>query len=471
MRSGLIAAQALSLLFFTGVATAQDINETRTKFDSPAPADLLRRWNCRATVLGNYLYIDGGELGELVDGKATSFPNNSTLSIDLSKSWLTSSVEIRANGKPVKDGPLSMGYEAIWNDPTGSAFYTWGGYTTRGVRPAAITKEGIWKFTVDGKGGGAWLLEEPSNPQVLKTLKYAEDGAYTATNTTGFWYGGFSGSTTDPSQTVDQAVPGLVSYDMTRQTWRNDSALALSPPNGTARGAKAEYVPRFGPNGIVMILGGLSYSPFGNPGRDSGGLDFGNLTFFDPVTRNIYWQTTTGTVPAARWRYCSVGIDGGNGTYEIFIFGGQTADKNLALDDVYVLSLPGFVWTKAAATSPGQPRSQHTCVVVGKRQLLVVGGANYNIPSGRWQDPDPFPQGLGLFDMTDLTWSKEGQYKADAEPYQSPNAVKDWYSKTDLSTLSWSSSEVKELFVTASGAVVPASRWPVDLQSRVSLHS
>jgi hypothetical protein len=40
--------------------------------DVPSRENFLRRVWAEATVLGNYVYIDGGELNQLVDGKSVS---------------------------------------------------------------------------------------------------------------------------------------------------------------------------------------------------------------------------------------------------------------------------------------------------------------------------------------------------------------------------------------------------------------
>ncbi len=40
--------------------------------DVPSRANFLRRVWAEATVIGNYVYIDGGELNQLVDGKLVS---------------------------------------------------------------------------------------------------------------------------------------------------------------------------------------------------------------------------------------------------------------------------------------------------------------------------------------------------------------------------------------------------------------
>ena len=109
------------------------------------------------------------------------------------------------------------------------------------------------------------------------------------------------------------------------------------------------------------------------------------------------------------------------------MYGGADSTFKESYNDVYVLSLPGFVWFKATDNSQ-EKRSGPTCVVVGKgkRQMLSIGGKEI---SANWASPDSFPQGLGIFDMTALTWSKE--YDADMDDYESPGVVRDWYNKAE----------------------------------------
>ncbi|KAK3953688.1 hypothetical protein QBC32DRAFT_112977 [Pseudoneurospora amorphoporcata] len=60
--------------------------------DAPPAAKFLCRGHCRVAVLGNYVYIDGGEISQLANPGGG--PMNSTLSIDISKSWSAQTVEI-----------------------------------------------------------------------------------------------------------------------------------------------------------------------------------------------------------------------------------------------------------------------------------------------------------------------------------------------------------------------------------------
>lgn len=98
-------------------------------------------------------------------------------------------------------------------------------------------------------------------------------------------------------------------------------------------------------------------------------------------------------------------------------------NANEALDEVWVLSLPAFAWFKANYSSSAT-RYRHTCNLVGKSQMLSLGGLDPN--DQRSLSVDPAPQGIRMFDLTAMRWSQG--YNASAEPYVSPQVVKEWYS-------------------------------------------
>lgn len=108
--------------------------------------------------------------------------------------------------------------------------------------------------------------------------------------------------------------------------------------------------------------------------------------------------------------------------------GGANKRDKILYDDAYVLSLPGFVWTKVAS-SPAGKRQSAACVSVGKRQMLSIGGTG-----SAWSDQDPAPQGLQLFDMTELKW--KDSYDANAAAYERAAAIKTWYTNGYVSSLS-----------------------------------
>ena len=73
-------------------------------------------------------------------------------------------------------------------------------------------------------------------------------------------------------------------------------------------------------------------------------------------------------------------------------------------------------------------RTMHTCKLAGNRRMLSVGGIDPSKANPQsLNNSDPWPQGLGIFDMVELQWT--GSYDATALPYTPADAVKEWYSQ------------------------------------------
>lgn len=68
-----------------------------------------------------------------------------------------------------------------------------------------------------------------------------------------------------------------------------------------------------------------------------------------------------------------------------FLFGGTAGSSNRAYSDVFVLSLPGFVWRQVQFDDVS-PRTDHHCAVVGNRQLVVVGGRTTSKSAANLED-------------------------------------------------------------------------------------
>jgi len=117
-----------------------------------------------------------------------------------------------------------------------------------------------------------------------------------------------------------------------------------------------------------------------------------------------------------------------------FIYGGydntdysniNTPSDFTVLGDIWVLSLPGFKWFQA--TVEGPPRWVHACAVVGNRQMISVGGVSAYANAWTTNNPpvDPWAQGLGVLDLSLLSWS--AQYDPTAAAYTSPDMVQAFY--------------------------------------------
>ena len=91
------------------------------------------------------------------------------------------------------------------------------------------------------------------------------------------------------------------------------------------------------------------------------------------------------------------------------------------MDDTYVLTIPGFHWIRGPSATA---RKASRCVVGGRRQMISVGGIDKGNAAG-WSNPDPWTQGIGVFDMTAFAWRDD--YDAHASDYVSPDPVQEWY--------------------------------------------
>ncbi|KAI1770838.1 hypothetical protein F4818DRAFT_223084 [Hypoxylon cercidicola] len=421
----------------------------------PGPENFVRHRYPTVVAFDDYLYIDGGELLQQVNGTETnstqlsqsysSYALNSTLSLGLNESWTNETAEFRSIQKTA---PL-LDQQIYWTDTRINTFYTWGGKAVGSATPPANE---LWLFNGDGTGGGAWSQVPQGDFRDFSRLRRPVGSSFTQTAHAGYALGGQVTSETDSSiqkANPGYALPGLVSYDFQTSQWTNISTVGYQGSGyGTNLNGRAEYIP-FGPNGLLLFFGGAE-TPVDATDESIVQLLWNMLWLYDPVTGKWYNQmtTTTGGIPRPPQmeRACSVGVEGPNNTYEIFIYGGTSDQLGVITSDVYVLSLPGFVFFRA--NSAGTPRADHACVVVGKgkRQMLSYGGVDGG--SGLRSStttPDPWRQGLGIFDMTEMRWTDS--YDPNAINYEPPADVNSWYVRGGMDKVVWSSDEVKQLFV------------------------
>ena len=106
-------------------------------------------------------------------------------------------------------------------------------------------------------------------------------------------------------------------------------------------------------------------------------------------------------------------------------------NSTLGLSTVFVLSLPAFHWQQKSIVKTDHARWDHSCNIIN-RQMIVVGGVSMNLQAIEenngnwpWSVPDPWPQGLNVFDTTNMEW--KDIYDPGAGPYRTPAIVKQYY--------------------------------------------
>ena len=310
----------------------------------------------------------------------------------------------------------------------------------------------VRQFTLNGNSG-SWSGSAPPVNSLFKPVRTA--GGYGAFDDAHGYI--LSGLTTPQNDLIWtpydggggvnlSTVPGLLTYNMVNKTWSNNSVPWLEASTGAAAFGRMQYVPNFGPKGVLIVLGGERGSvdlTWEGDGFFSLGMDLVNV--YDISSKTWYSQRATGStsdaIPSKRNLFCIAGADSGNGTYQIYLYGGESGNHywtekssdqaalnttNARKTGVHALSLPGFVWFKSNDTSAA-PRSGHACVRAGNRQMISVGGVDstVDVSNKAFLQEDPNTYGLGVFDMVDLKW--KDSYDADADPYVAPEAIQSWY--------------------------------------------
>ena len=275
--------------------------------EAPSPKNFVRRAFHSSVILGDHIYIDGGEITQRINGDIVKATTNATLTLDLGQSWTNGDATFSIIERR---GPPTLNQEVLWPTTDNSSFFIFGGekgFITGSPRPPVIQ---VWGFLRDSQNG-SWTNLEPNGFSGFVNLT-RPDGALGATlRNTGYILGGFENKHSNPKITVDGddiSVPGIVAFNMTSGRWTNtstpDHLLRRSGKNGILAA-----VPSFGPNGLLLVTGTGS--------TDNGPLPFDNITIYEPSNQTWHHQMATGDIPDGRDKACTVGIQGDNGTFEM----------------------------------------------------------------------------------------------------------------------------------------------------------
>ena len=236
---------------------------------------------------------------------------NSTLAIDLSKSWSNKTVTL----SPIAKTAPVLNSGVLWQDLTNDSFYAYdGGYSWAVTVPASGPDNSLWQFKSSGSSG-TWsqvpLLQQSTN---FTSLVRTVGGASASGHGLGFVLGGLQNGQTAGNDYIVGAVPvpGLVVFNSSSQAWYNISALGYSG-DGISINAAAQFVPSFGPNGLLVVIGGEVSAPTYAPTL----LSTDTISLYEPSSGVWKTQAVTGAVPQPRVNSCVVGAQGDNDTYEV----------------------------------------------------------------------------------------------------------------------------------------------------------
>jgi hypothetical protein len=203
----------------------------------------------------------------------------------------------------------------LWIDDKRSSIFSWGGQGSYG-NVSAASDHHLWAFNAKGNGKGSWSTHDPPDDSVFRSSYRTVRGASATCKDVGYYLGSYAESNTDDRITDEsRAFDGLLTYNMTTQKWTNESteALGYATWSGTAN-----CIPSVGSAGLLVFLGGAKGIGSGRS-NESDPVSFTNVTIYDPESKDWYWQLTTGGPPDPRVDFCSVGVPGKNGTYEMCV--------------------------------------------------------------------------------------------------------------------------------------------------------
>ncbi|KZF25427.1 hypothetical protein L228DRAFT_280669 [Xylona heveae TC161] len=256
------------------------------------------------------------------------------------------------------------------------------------------------------------------------------------------------------------AANSLISVDMSTmraEKWSNDTLP--SQVSGRAN-AELAWIP-VSDRGVLLAIGGV-VNPEWAFIAESDAQKIQNqyispqlmstISVYDVNTQRWFSQNASGDIPPQLTQACSVVASAKDGSsHNIYLYGGYSGlpDSETASDDVYILSVPSFVWVKAYNGSGSHGRQGHRCAKPYPDQMLVIGGSPME---GTYADcvEDGVIQ---IFNLNTLMWQDSYDPSVWTE-YEVPDIVTAQIggningSATRLSPAAWDNSDLSGLFST-----------------------
>ncbi|KAI5777539.1 hypothetical protein EDC01DRAFT_678300 [Geopyxis carbonaria] len=246
-----------------------------------------------------------------------------------------------------------------------------------------------------------------------------------------------------PANRAGELSNQLISADLSTmgsEKFRNTTIDSADVAPRTA--GEIVWVP-MGKKGALVALGGsvMPYNDTASTGtkistadnsdfEDEGAKFMSEVNVYDVDKAAWFTQPTSGDIPPATAEFCTAVASTTDGnTHNIYAYGGfsgvaragysgQSATGNgfavPVYDTVYVLSLPGFVWTKAYEGETANARRGHRCHRVADNQLMVVGGVGAG--------GDCVPEFVRVFDMNTNKFASSYDPTVNAK-YDPPSAI------------------------------------------------
>ncbi|KAI9674493.1 MAG: hypothetical protein M1817_001831 [Caeruleum heppii] len=348
--------------------------------------------------------------------------NPYTVTIDLSASFDVEYLPIiKQQKKNVAQQVPVVNRFGLWSDKTQNAIYIQGGhfYDAPGwneseyhVSKPNIPPYSIWKLDLSS---GVWNKEYED-----ETVNRTVGGAPVSIpeQDVSYYIGGLTTERTskDTANDTFYSQATMLSYNHSTLTLDSEDIYDEDEAYGYWHGM-LKHLPIGGGKGFLISMLAERW-PLQTPLGDVSGEEetaeevlFDSIMMYDIEKRRWYNQSTSfirNEKPDPRTRFCGELVYGEQyQTWELWIYGGQRIrNESLGVDDIWVLSMPSFIWTRISVPlSSGTTGTRgHTCHAIGN-QMLVVGGW----PPGATVSPTaPCDRQLvKVFDFTLLTWVRQ----------------------------------------------------------------
>lgn len=364
--------------------------------------------------------------------------------IDLTDDWTSESVTLHSIPKP--PAVPNLRYGGIWVDRKAGRLYTGFAGTEPYFGSPGPAARGLWSFTPDDSGGGSWKSLNKTADASFTDEPRPFRGGVASGHDVGYFLGGMPGPAhrichpaltctsegfTGNDSGPQQPLSNFISYDFSSGTATSSSVWGPASNEGPGLSGGMVYVPNFGNKGVLINMGG-----YHDRSRDDGLTRFQTVQVYDIDSQRWFGQLTSGTVPRSRKDFCIAGAPSRKQTFEILIYagwGGKLGHSAVVYDSAFVLTLPGFYWVRAHYL-PRHPRHGLTCNAVGGGQILAIGGVDSTQKddvngsyAGGFNTPDPFTQGLAIFDLGELAWSSA--YSKRRGPHNPPAKIQRYYDR------------------------------------------
>lgn len=252
---------------------------------------------------------------------------------------------------------------------------------------------------------------------------YTALGAYTSSpdQNLGFYFSGMQSasggelglSVSSDSDPEHVAIPRPQFFKVNMEQADNATFTVLTWPSWLTPRAEGSLVwLPYGEDGVLLAIGGveipgdqfLTLPDNATTDANKAGPFMNQIAVYDIASDSWSLQNILGgTQPGQLAGFCTVVAETQDqSSYSIYVYGGYDGTyitNQAAYDEVWVLSVPSFQWTRVNTGSTDHRRQSHICVSPNPTTMMSIGGS---IELGSYLQTN---QAIDFFDLNTLTWT------------------------------------------------------------------